>query len=189
MSKKFLAITGGPGAGKTTLLESLQKECCDHVKILPEAAGILFGGGFPRIQKFQETKKSSQRCIFHIQKEMQKIYKILPEYSVILCDRGTLDGLAYWPGTEEEFFREMQTTKEQEFAEYEAILHLRSPNDSNGYNYQNPLRIETSEEAKIIDEKIKNIWKSHPKYFEVSGQKHFFDKIQKSYEFLKEYLA
>ncbi len=45
---KRIALTGGPGAGKTAVLELLRKYFCKHVRVLPEAASILFGGGFPR---------------------------------------------------------------------------------------------------------------------------------------------
>ena len=43
---KFIVITGGPGAGKTAALEMVKKSFCNHVVILPEAASILFSGGF-----------------------------------------------------------------------------------------------------------------------------------------------
>lgn len=43
-----VVLTGGPGAGKTAVLELIRQSLCTHVKILPEAAGIVFGGGFPR---------------------------------------------------------------------------------------------------------------------------------------------
>ena len=39
---------GRPGAGKTAVLELIQRSFCGHVRVLPESAGILFGGGFPR---------------------------------------------------------------------------------------------------------------------------------------------
>jgi adenylylsulfate kinase-like enzyme len=44
---KLIVVTGGPGAGKTALLEVARKALCSHVALLPEAATILFGGGFP----------------------------------------------------------------------------------------------------------------------------------------------
>ncbi len=44
----LVVLTGGPGAGKTAVLEIVKRNFCEHVQILPEAAGIVFGGGFPR---------------------------------------------------------------------------------------------------------------------------------------------
>src|SRR5262245_64907181 len=45
---KRIVLTGGPGAGKTAVLELVRQAFCRHVVVLSEAAGILFGGGFPR---------------------------------------------------------------------------------------------------------------------------------------------
>jgi hypothetical protein len=39
-----VVLTGGPGAGKTALLELIRQSFCSHVKVLPEAAGVVFGG-------------------------------------------------------------------------------------------------------------------------------------------------
>lgn len=46
--RRRVVPTGSPGAGKTAVLELIRHEFCSHVKILPESAGIVFGGGFPR---------------------------------------------------------------------------------------------------------------------------------------------
>ena len=43
-----VVLTGGPGAGKTAVLELSRLVFCEHVRTLPEAAGIVFGGRFPR---------------------------------------------------------------------------------------------------------------------------------------------
>lgn len=45
---RLVVVTGGPGAGKTAVLELAARSFCEHVAILPEAATIVFGGGFPR---------------------------------------------------------------------------------------------------------------------------------------------
>ena len=44
---RMVVITGGPGAGKTALLELARRDLCEHAAILPEAAGILYGGELP----------------------------------------------------------------------------------------------------------------------------------------------
>ncbi|MBL0889768.1 MAG: hypothetical protein IBJ19_04065 [Gemmatimonadaceae bacterium] len=38
-----MVLTGGPGAGKSAVLELARLFFCDHVRRLPEAAGIVFG--------------------------------------------------------------------------------------------------------------------------------------------------
>jgi predicted ATPase len=41
-----IVLTGGPGAGKTAVLELVRQEFCARQSVA-EAAGIVFGGGFP----------------------------------------------------------------------------------------------------------------------------------------------
>ena len=63
-----IVLTGGPGAGKTAVLEMMRKTLCEHVKVVPEAASIVFGGGFPRTQPL-EARRAAQRAIFFMQRE------------------------------------------------------------------------------------------------------------------------
>jgi predicted ATPase len=166
-----IVITGGPGAGKTAVLEVLRKSTPRHVAFVQEAASILYGGGFPRSSDVV-VRSAAQRAIFHVQRELEAI----ASGTVIVCDRGTLDGLAYWPGEEDDFFRELSIDRREELARYEAILHLRTPGNGNGYGHQNPLRIETPEEARAIDEKIAHAWRDHPRRWFLEATPRFLDK-------------
>src|ERR1044071_2329655 len=94
--RRRIVLTGGPGAGKTAVLELIRQSFCAHVKLLPESAGIIFSGGFPRGNGV-DLRKASQRAIFYIQRELENIADI-GNPAVVLCDRGTVDGAAYWPG-------------------------------------------------------------------------------------------
>lgn len=186
-SSSLIVLTGGPGAGKTAVLEFARKAFCKHVAILPEAASILFGGGFFRLNS-DYAMRSAQRTIFHIQHEMQLVARNEQKWPTILCDRGTLDGLAYWPGDAADFYRDLRTTEETEFAKYAAVIHLSTPSLTNGYNHQNPIRIETAEEASRIDEKIHKIWKNHPHYLRIDSSVHFNQKLQTAMSVLTNYL-
>ena len=68
--RKRIVLTGGPGAGKTAVLELVRQQFCAHVQVLPEAAGIVFGGGFPRTGSL-EWRRSAQRAIFFVQRELE----------------------------------------------------------------------------------------------------------------------
>ena len=48
--RRRVVLTGGPGAGKTALLELIRQSFCSHVKVLPEAASVVFGGGKPVVK-------------------------------------------------------------------------------------------------------------------------------------------
>jgi hypothetical protein len=95
-----------------------------------------------------------------------------------LCDRGTLDGLAYWPKSEELFWEISKTTIDKELSKYYAVIHLRSPSDLLGYNHINPLRIESAAQSRSIDDKIAKIWMKHPKYESVPSSEDFLVKAR-----------
>ena len=179
-----VVITGGPGAGKTAVLELVQKTFCEHVSVLPEAASIIFGGGFPRHDTLP-GHKAAQRAIFHIQRELEQLAEEEKLSSIILCDRGTVDGLAYWPGEEVDFWKEVNSIKVKELSRYQAVIHLRTPASHNGYNHQNPLRTETATEASVIDEKIAEAWKDHPRRFVVDSEQDFLIKVRKTLELIR----
>lgn len=182
-SCELIALTGGPGAGKTAVLDLIAPLLSNNVTILPEAAGIVFGGGFWRLDS-PSARKAAQRAIFHIQKEMEELVRGENKWKVGLCDRGTLDGLAYWPGDESEFWSGFNTSLEKEYSRYKAVIHLRSPGLQNGYNYQNPLRIETPDEAAEIDRRIYEIWKGHPNYFSIDSSDSFQEKVDEALQVL-----
>lgn len=178
-SQKLVVLTGGPGAGKTAVLEVLRKTLCESVAVLPEAASILFSGGFWRLDS-DEAVQSTQRAIYHVQNELQNIFFKSTQWGLGLCDRGTLDGLAYWPSSQSEFFEQLNTTKARELAKYVAVIHLRVPTLTNGYNHQNPVRIESAQRAMEIDQQIAEVWRSHPQYFEVPSSSDFAEKIRQT---------
>jgi hypothetical protein len=100
------------------------------------------------------------------------------------CDRGTLDGFAYWPGPRD-FFEQMGVKREAELARYHAVLHLRTPALRNGYNLRNPARIESAAEAAAIDERIALAWAGHPRRVFVESTDDFMKKAQHAIELLR----
>ena len=166
-----IALTGGPGAGKTAVLELVRRSLCDHVQILPEAAGIVFGGGFPR-REVPSIQRAAQRAIFHVQRELEATTEDAGG-AIVLCDRGTVDGGAYWPGPGT-LWDAVGTTLEAELARYDAVIHLRTPLAH--YNHANPLRTETATVARAIDDRIAALWATHPRRHEVSSERDFVAK-------------
>lgn len=187
MKPRLVVVTGGPGAGKTAVLEVVRKIFCERVAILPEAASILFSGGFWRLDS-EAAKKSTQRAIYHVQKELQTMFFEENKWTLGLCDRGTLDGLAYWPGKPEDYLAALNTTIEHELMQYYGVIHLRVPSLTNGYNRQNPVRLETAETAAAIDQRIHDVWKAHPNYYQISSAVSFADKINEAVELMSTFL-
>lgn len=181
---RFIALTGGPGAGKTAVLELAKRSFCQHVAILPEAAGIVFGGGFPRHAN-DPARVAAQVAIYHVQIALEGLVAGERQVGVALCDRGTLDGYAYWPHDEASYFEQTCTTREKEFARYAAVIHLRTPGVDGGYNNQNSLRIETAAEAQAVDERIAQSWSGHPKVVTIASAADFLEKARTALEVVR----
>lgn len=47
-------------------------------------------------------QRAAQRAIFFVQRELEASYDG-GDAAVVLCDRGTIDGIAYWPGPDDLF--------------------------------------------------------------------------------------
>lgn len=179
---RHVVLTGGPGAGKTAVLELIRQSFCVHVRVLPEAAGIVFGGGFPRGQR-GGLLQAAQRAIFYVQRELESAADS-ENPAVVLCDRGTVDGSAYWPGPGE-LWASVGTTLAEQLRRYHAVIHLRTPALGSGYNHQNPLRIESAAEALAVDEKIARAWEKHQRRFIVEASPDFLAKAARVIEILR----
>jgi len=66
------------------------------VVVVPEAATLLFTGGFPRVME-AHARRAAQAAIFHLQRNLEDVQAARFPERILLCDRGTADGTAYWP--------------------------------------------------------------------------------------------
>ncbi len=181
---KLIAVTGGPGAGKTAVLHMAVNSFCSHVAFLPEAATLLFSGGFWR-RTSEGAIASAQKAIFTTQRELERIFiqDSLGDFG--LCDRGTVDGLAYWPENLGDYWQAMGTTREQELNRYAAVIHLRTPRMASAYNHDNPSRTEDRELAEKIDEKIFHAWDGHPNRVLIEDAEDFQRKTEQALSAIK----
>ncbi|MBV2169251.1 MAG: ATP-binding protein [Bdellovibrio sp.] len=173
-----IAITGGPSGGKTTLIEALKKELGQKCAIVPEAASILYRGGFPRYKEAQ-AMIHAQKAIYFTQRELEELICIVSKKNLIVCDRGSLDSVAYWPDSEAHFFSAMESSKEKEFARYDWVIHLDTASVE-FYDTTNPIRTETFQEAWDLNAKIKKAWEGHPRRVIISHNEDFLSKMTTS---------
>jgi hypothetical protein len=165
------------------LLELIQQAFCAHVTVLPEAASIVFGGGFPRHAEV-ECQRAAQRAIYHVQRQLE-VTGDSHNAAIVLCDRGTLDGLACWPGPDADFWAALATDRERELARYDAVIHLRTPTAELGYNHRNPLRTETAARAAEVDVLILRAWDGHPRRRVIDSSTDFLDKAARALDALR----
>lgn len=173
-----IAVTGGPSGGKTTLIDFLKKEFTPKVKIVPEAASILYKGGFPRVKSY-DGFIHAQKAILATQREIEDLRcKIHPE-ALIVCDRGSLDALAYWPESADHFFKTVNSTREFEYSRYNWVIHLDTATEPD-YDTSNDIRTESFQEALLLNDRIKKSWEGHPQRIIISPDTDFFAKMKKA---------
>ena len=186
MKTHKIALTGGPGGGKTTAADLFQRELRDQLVMVPEAATILFRGGFPRTGE-SAVMRATQRAIYHVQKNLEESITAHCPGRSLLCDRGTVDGAAYWPGAIEDFFSAVNANYEEELRCYDAVLFFETAaKGGDMIEGNNPVRNESLEQAIQLDEKLRDIWSKHPNFHIVNHQKSFFKKITLGVEHLHE---
>jgi len=173
-----IAVTGGPGGGKTTAADLFRREIGPRVALVPEAATIIFTSAFPR-SHIPEEVKIIQRAVFQMQRDMEDLYALQHPGRILLCDRGTVDGAAYWPGKNpREFFTAQGTSLKRELARYDAVLFFESA-AMGGWNIKggNPIRDESPPEAVALDGRLRALWSQHPGFILVPHNPSFFKKI------------
>lgn len=173
-----IVLTGGPGGGKTTAADLFRRELGEGVVIVPEAATLLFSGGFPRSAE-PHAVRAAQRAIFHVQRNLEDVQRALFPQRILICDRGTIDGAAYWPGEPEDFFLAQGTTLSDELARYDAVIFFETA-AAGGMSILeggNPTRIETNAAAVALDHRLRELWSAHPRFVLVPHNASFFKKI------------
>lgn len=177
-----IVLTGGPSAGKTSLAEVLTRTYSERINIVPEAASILFKGGFPRNKHILQTE-CQQRAIYFVQRELENAIALESGERTLICDRGSLDALAYWPTSEQDFFKSVGSSMDSEIARYKWVIHLETASRA---NYKaSAIRTESSDQAELINEKVKQAWRSHPQRIVIPNSSDFPTKIKLAIQIVK----
>ena len=179
-----IVLTGGPGGGKTTAADLFRREIGDSVVVVPESATTLFAGGFPRV-RHDDVQRATQRAIFEVQKSSEEIQLDLYPHRVLLCDRGTVDGAAYWPEGPDDFFAEMGTDHAAELLRYDVVLFFETAAVGNiEFEGGNRYRTEDNREAVELDLRLRELWSIHPRFHLIEHRSSFLAKITTALEIL-----
>ena len=154
-----------------------QRELRAAVKIVPEAATLLFGHGLDR-EVGDGDGKLLQRSIYRMQIGLEEIFRNFYADRLLICDRGTLDGLAYWPDDEQSYLDSISTTFEAEIARYGAVIFFQTAAiHGEDVKSNNPYRTEDSRTAVALDEKLQRVWSRHPNFHFIPARLSFMTKI------------
>jgi predicted ATPase len=184
-----IVVTGGPGGGKTTAADLFRRELGNRVIVVPEAATLLFAGGFPRPDE-PDAARSAQHAIYHVQRNLEDIQSARYPDRLLVCDRGTVDGGAYWPDGADEFFAAVGSSHQAELERYDAVLFFETA-ARGGLEFasENRFRTETKEQAISLDARLLELWQPHPRFVLVPPAQSFFRKMTIALGLLESQLA
>ena len=184
-----IVLTGGPCAGKTTALSLINNYFSNRgysVIVVPETATELISNGISPwtcksnydYQTFQIKLQKMKEEIFESAAKKLKGNKVL-----IVCDRGVLDNKAYMEAYEFiKILKDNNTSEVKERDSYDAVFHLVSAAKGKEDVYtlsNNTARIESIEEAKILDDKIIASWTGHPHFRVIDNSSEFEEKLER----------
>lgn len=172
-----VVLTGGPGGGKTTAADLYRREIGEQVVIVPEAATLLYSGGFPRVGE-PDVRRATQQAIYHVQVNLEEAQAAFYQNRVLVCDRGTIDSAIYWPGDPREFFAIVGSSLEQELHRYDAVIFFETA-AVGGISIEggNPVRIESIDEAVELDQRLRTLWSQHPNFVFIPHDRSFVKKV------------
>lgn len=194
-----IVITGGPCSGKTSCLKAVQEHCGDSVAIVPEVATILLQGGFPRpilpVTSWPtEYHQLLQKAILDLQHSLEDACHLIAQQAnktILICDRGVLDGAAYWPEGLEAYLKHFNLCIHATHAQYDAVVHLESlatalPELFGTMN--NPHRYESLVEAQEREHATRQAWLQHPRRLFIPGKQSLKRKIQQVLSLIRSFL-
>lgn len=172
-----IVLTGGPGGGKSTATSFLSREFAKDLWVVPEVATLVYRGGLPR-GTTPRGIRIAQRAIFDMQRALEESHVELDRARIQLCDRGSVDGAAYWPDGPDAFFAALGTSHETELARYDAVIFLHSAATLDaGYHQDIETRTEERELALELDRRVFALYESHPNVVVIPSSGSFLKKL------------
>ncbi len=198
-----IVLTGGPCSGKSSSLAYLTEKLSDYglmVFVIPETATLITDNGIDR-RKMDRPKQVTmyEEAILDMQLSFEETYQravmqIFPERKkVLLLDRGVMDIKAFMPHNDFKGILKRKGLSEVRLRDrYHAVIHLVTAAEGAREYYtgeNNSARIETAEEAVLIDRKIRESWLGHPRFRIIDNRTDFRGKIRRTFSTILQLLG
>jgi hypothetical protein len=125
------------------------------------------------------------KCQMQLEDTFEVVCRATGRPSVLICDRGLMDGKAYMPQEDwDKMVRRMGIKTDIDIREgrYNAVFHLVTAALGAERFYttaNNATRLETVDEAKKTDLNTQNAWLGHPNHYCFDNRGDFEDKLQR----------
>ena len=191
-----IVITGGPCAGKTTAMSKLSLRLTNmgfDVFVVPELATLTITGGASPGSYSREEIVGWETALLRAQMALEDCFEeiatkvSLPQgtHAVLLCDRGTMDVLAYVgkDAFDEVLEENGWTIPQLRDQRYEAVVHLVTAAIGAEAFYtleNNKARMETTAEATSLDGKLSRAWVGHNNLHIIENAGGFEEKMRRT---------
>jgi hypothetical protein len=169
---------------------ALAREFGERVVVVPEVATHLLGGFFPGINGAEE-RRAVQRAIYHVQVNLEAVHRSrCTGETVLVFDRGVIDGAAYWPDGAQAFFADVCGDAAAARERYDAVLFLESAAQGGlAIDSGNAARTEQRSEAARLDTLLYELWSPHPCFRFVPHTATFDAKVDNALQALRELIG
>ena len=187
-----IALTGGPCSGKSLIIDALKRLFSGSAIFVPEMAEVLFQGGViplpgKHVPYSVRWQRYLQEAIYSMQVASEGAWglsAVSQNIGIVFCDRGTLDGAAYWEGGREVFCDHFRTTPEHELGRYDLVVCLESLAVSQPELFESQRevlsnRYESLDETVLIDARTQEAWSGHPDFHYVRSMDTFGAKLDR----------
>ncbi|HEX8325230.1 MAG TPA: AAA family ATPase [Tepidisphaeraceae bacterium] len=177
---KTIVLTGGPGAGKTVVTTALLARHPDRLVLVPEAATAVYLKLDTRWDRLDtDGRRRVQTLMYEHQLDQEARYAADHPGKILLLDRGTIDGAAYWPDGADQFWPAVKTTLPDELARYDAVLWLETAAALGIYDgaASNVVRFEDASAAVDSGRRLLDLWQPHPHLHHVGAFARVEDKV------------
>ena len=175
-----LVLTGGPGAGKSTIAAAVAAAHPDVFALVPESATHVYTTLNTRWTELDTAgRRRVQRQMYDHQVAQEARLSAAHPGRVLLLDRGTVDGAAYWPDGPAEFWPAVGTTHAAELARYDAVIWMQTGAALGLYDgdASNSVRFERPAEAVESGNALVTLWGDHARLIRVAAYPRFDEKL------------
>jgi len=175
-----IVLTGAPGSGKTTITRLLAEMSPHRFVLVPEAATQTYTALKTRWDKLDERgRRDAQLQIYALQVRQEREAAADIGSKLLLLDRGTIDGAAYWPDGPGAYWNTLGSTHDAELERYDLVLLLESAAALGQYDgdASNDVRFETAQQSLENGKLLEYLWGSHPHLIRISATVELREKI------------
>ncbi len=153
----------------------------DRFALVPEAATQVYDALRTRWDRLDLAgRRDVQRRIYHLQIEQEQRLAAEHPGKVLLLDRGTIDGAAYWPEGPDDYWRDLGTTLDAQLARYDRVVWMQTCAAIGAYDgdASNSCRFEDADAAIASGNLLAMLWSGHPKLIKVDAFADLDEKVR-----------